>query len=125
MARPRNPVAKQRVSGSHPERLKGRTELTRGKPLGEPYARMSEAECAVWRELADSLPWLQSSHRILVRLACKLAAEMDEGDFAVNRSQVLSAVLSKLGATPVDSSRVQYSEADDEDPAERFFSSRH
>lgn len=125
MARPRNPVAKQLVSGSHPERLKGRTRPTRTRPIGEPYANMSEGEKAVWSELAGELPWLHSAHRILLRLTCKLAAEMDAGDIAVNRSQVLSALLSKLGATPTDESRIHHAEADEEDPADKFFGPRH
>jgi hypothetical protein len=69
------------------------------------------------------MPWLRAHHRLLLRLTCSLAARMDdEGKvMGVNASQALSSLLSKLGATPVDESRVRHPERDDVDPAERFF----
>jgi hypothetical protein len=76
---------------------------------------MTETEVQMWHELAGSLPWLRASDRMLLRLACKLAARMDEGELGVQASSVLSGLLSKLGATPVDQSRVRIVEPDDDD----------
>jgi len=43
----------------------------------------------------------------------------------LNAIAALSAVLSKLGATPVDSSKVAALAQVEDDPAERFFSGNH
>ena len=124
MARPRLPAAKAEVSGAelaHPERFKDRKAPT-GRPLGEPYARMAEGQREVWAEFAAEMPWLRSHHRSLLRLACILAARMDtDPDFGVSASQALSSILSKLGATPVDDTKVNHGDGGDEDPADRFF----
>ncbi len=125
MPRSRNPVRKQLVSGSHPERLKGRSAPSKTRPIGEPYARMSEGERELWREFSDNLPWLHSSHRILLRLACHLGAQLEDGEMGINRTQALSAILSKLGATPTDESRVNHSSDPETDPNDRFFTRTH
>jgi hypothetical protein len=52
---------------------------------------------------------------MLLRLACHLAARLDEGVLGVNAAQALSSTLSKLGATPVDESRVAIPNDDDDD----------
>jgi hypothetical protein len=49
---------------------------------------------------------------------------MDEGELGVQASSVLSGLLSKLGATPVDESRVLRGGVEDDDPADEFFSRR-
>lgn len=48
---------------------------------------------------------------------------MDEGELGVQASSVLSGLLSKLGATPVDESKVFHADAED-DPDDEFFSQR-
>ena len=67
------------------------------------------------------MPWLHSAHRILVRLACVLAARMETDDFGVQASQALGSLLSKLGATPVDASRLNFETEEEPDPADKFF----
>jgi hypothetical protein len=118
MARHRTPLAKAQVSGAalrHPERYRDRRSLANPRPIGEPYANMTEAEIRYWREFVDSLPWLHSAHRTLLRLACHLAARLDAGEIGVSAAQALGSVLSKLGATPADESRVNMPIEDDED----------
>ena len=123
MARPRTPVAKAEVSGAaahNPQRFKNRKAPKSG-PLGEPYVRMTDAQKAVWRDMVADMPWLNRGHRILARLACVLAARMDAdegGEIGVSAAHALSAVLSKLGATPVDETKVNH--GGDEDPNEPF-----
>lgn len=124
MARPRLPQAKAEATGAaiiNAGRFKDRKAPKGTRPLGEPYARMTEDQKAVWYELKGDLPWLNSSHRTLLRLACILTCRLDEADVGVNQIQTLSAILSKLGATPVDETKVSVPDDDDGDPEDRFF----
>jgi len=130
MPRPRLPAAKAEASGAalkNAGRFKDRKAPKRTRPLGEPYARMTEIEREYWAEFAEELPWLHSGHRVLLRLTCQLAARMDSGEeMGVSASQALSSLLSKLGATPVDETKVSHGGGDDdEDPAEAFFARPH
>ncbi|QHE86518.1 hypothetical protein [Hydrogenophaga sp. BPS33] len=86
---------------------------------------MTEAEIATWNELVRDLPWLHSAHRLLLRMACRLSARMDEGEVGVESMKALSSLLSKLGATPVDESKVTHAGDDDEDAADEFFGKPH
>lgn len=121
----RLPAAKAEVSGAvakNAGRFRDRKAPTKTRPIGEPYVSMSEAQKEVWREMVADMPWLNSSHRILLRLACFHAARLDtDTDFGVSATQALSSILSKLGATPVDESKVNHGDDGDEDPADEFF----
>lgn len=122
MSNPRLPVAKAHATGAaikNPGRHAGRKTPKGTRAVGEPYVRMSDAEKAQWHEFAQDLPWLNSSHRVLLRLACKLTADMDGDDFGVSKAQALGSILSKLGATPADESKV--SVPDDEEEEDEFF----
>ena len=124
MARPRLPQAKAETSGAaiiHPGRFKDRKAPKGTRPIGGPYARMTEDQKEAWREMVDEMPWLNSSHRRLLRLASILSVRLDEPDVGVNQIQTLSAVLSKLGATPVDETKVHVPDDEDVDPADAFF----
>lgn len=128
MARPRTPTAKAEVAGAnlvHPERFKDRTKPKRTRPVGEPYATMTDPQRVAWAEYQRDLPWLTSSHRPLLRMACIWTARMEETDFGVSATKALSSILSKLGATPVDESKVNHGGDDDEDPSDRFFNRPH
>lgn len=124
MGNPRLPAMKADVSGAaikNPQRHKDRKAPKGTRPIGEPYVRMSEDQQAVWHELRADLPWLNSSHRTLLRLACILTCRLDDADVGVSQIQTLSAVLSKLGATPVDETKVSVPDEVDGDPEDRFF----
>lgn len=129
MAKARLPAAKAAVSGSaihDPQRFRGRGAPKHQRPLGEPYANMTASEKKVWLEMAGDMPWLNSGHRLLVRLACHHAARLCGGkDFGVSATQALSSILSKLGATPVDETKVNHGEDGDEDASDRFFRPTH
>lgn len=130
MARNRTPQAKAEVSGAaltHPGRFKDRAAPKRTRPVGDPYANMTEAQKTCWREFVEDMPWLHSAHRTLLRLACYHAARLDtDEEFGVSATQALSSILSKLGATPVDETKVTHGGGDDdEDPAEAFFARPH
>lgn len=127
MARPRLPQAKAEVSGAaliHAGRFKGRTTPKGTRSIGEPYVSMTEGQKAAWAEMVGEMPWLNSSHRQLLRVACVIAARLNDEGVGINQLQTLSAVLSKLGATPVDETRVCAPGADEADPTDRFFAPR-
>ncbi len=113
----RLPVDKASALGAdikNPGRHKSRSKPKGVRPLGNPYVKMNDAEISQWEEFARDLPWLNSSHRVLLRMACKLTVDMDGVEFGVSKAQALSSILSKLGATPVDESKVARPDDDDE-----------
>lgn len=125
MPKPRLPAAKAEVTGAaliHAGRFADRKASKRTRPIGEPYKMMSEAEQSAWHEFAHELPWLNSSHRALLQLACRLRARLnDDPDMGVNAMQAYSAILSKLAATPVDETKVNHGEGEDDELTERYF----
>ena len=125
MPKPRLPAAKAAVSGAvlnDAGRFKDRKAPKGTRPLGEPYKAMSEAERDAWHEFAAELPWLNSSHRALLQVACRLRARLStDPDMGVNAIQAYSAVLSKLAATPVDETKVSTPDGEDSDPTDKFF----
>src|SRR5262245_24852429 len=129
MPRPRLPKAISEASGAelkNPGRFKDRKGPKKAKPIGEPYANMTEAQKECWREMVGDMPWLNAGHRILLRLACYHAARLNtESEFGVSATQALSAILSKLGATPTDETKVNHGEGDDEEEGEHFFQRPH
>jgi hypothetical protein len=129
MARPRLPAAKAEVSGAALKdagRFKDRAPPKGTRSLGEPYKAMSEAEQSAWHEFASELPWLNSSHRALLHLACRLRARLNnDPDMGVNAMQAYSAILSKLAATPVDETKVSMPDGDENDPTDKFFARPH
>jgi hypothetical protein len=126
MPKPRLPAKKAEVSGAaliHAGRFADRKAPKGTRPLGEPYAKMTDGQKEAWEEFRVELPWLNSSHRVLLRLACIWTARMDdpEAEFGVSATQALSSILSKLAATPVDETKVQHGDDGEEDPADAFF----
>lgn len=127
MPRQRTPKAKAEVTGAaakNAARFKDRKgpKVTRG--LGEPYAAMTDEQKKAWAEIQYEMPWLTSSDRIMVRLACSWIARMEKDDLGVAASSALASILSKLGATPVDISKVTHA-GDEEDPDDEFFAKPH
>ena len=88
-----------------------------------PGDKQTAAQKKAWKEFASEMSWLNSSHRVLLRLACIWVARMDDpdADFGVSATQALSSILSKLGATPVDESKVAHDDGGEDDPDEKFF----
>ena len=124
MPRNRLPPAKAEISGAvakNAGRFKDRKSPKRTRALGEPYAQMTEPQCLAWAEIQREMPWLTSSDRILVRLACSWIARMDVDDLGVAASSTLASIMSKLGATPVDITKVTHGDEEDEEPGDKFF----
>jgi hypothetical protein len=121
----RKPIAQALTAGRNlkdPARYAGRKSPDR-RPLGDPPAKMSEAEREAWESFAGELPWLARPHRAILHLACRLCVRIESGaETGPTAMSVYSGILSKLGASPVDEGRVFLADDDgDEDPAERFF----
>jgi broad specificity phosphatase PhoE len=119
------PAAKAKATGAdlkNPGRFKDRKAQKNARPIGEPYAKMTVREKAAWKELRNEMPWLNAAHRPLVRMACIWIAKMDTKDFGVSATQALSSILSKLGATPVDETKVAHGGDGDEDQEDALFS---
>jgi hypothetical protein len=128
MPRARTPLSKAKAAGAdiiHPERFKDRKGPKKARAVGEPYAKMTDAQKEAWAEYQVELPWLNSGHRPLLRLACIWTARMDDADFGVSATQALSSILSKLGATPVDETKVNHGSDEEEDPTDKFFGRSH
>jgi hypothetical protein len=124
MARPRLPAKKAEVSGAaliNAGRFKDRRAPKGTRALGEPYAKMTDDQRLAWEEFRAELPWLNSSHRALLRIACILRVRMDDPEVGVNQIQTYSAILSKLAATPVDETKVGAPDDEDDSPEDRFF----
>lgn len=125
MARNRLPEVVANASGAaikNPQRFKDRKTCKRTRALGEPYAGMTPEQCQAWAELAYDIPWLNSSHRPLVRVAACINAKFDAGeDVSVSAMKLLVGTLSKLGATPVDETKVKHDDGDDESAEDKFF----
>lgn len=122
----RTPLAKAKVTGAianHPARFEGRKAPKRTRPIGKPYATMTKPQKDCWLEMSGDMPWLHSAHRTLLRLACVLAARLEtDAEFGVSATTALSTLLSKLGATPVDETKVAHGDDDEtQDPGEGFF----
>lgn len=125
MPNPRLPAAKAEATGAavkNAGRYTDRKAPKGTRQLGQPYKAMSEAEVDAWHEFAAELPWLNSSHRALLQLACRLRARLNtDPEMGVNAMQAYSAILSKLAATPVDETKISHGDDSDEDPADAYF----
>lgn len=125
MAKPRIPTMKAHITGAavrNAGRYAERTTSAGAGEVGEPPNALTPAQAEAWRTFAAELPWLNSSHRAVLQIAAVLRARLTaDPDMGVNAMQAYSAVLSKLGATPADESRVAMSDPVEDDPAERFF----
>lgn len=83
---------------------------------------MTKQQVAVWKEQVENMPWLHAGHRLLLRQVCILAARMEtDPEMGVSAMQALGSLLSKLGATPVDETKVNHGQGDDEDPDDKHF----
>jgi hypothetical protein len=124
---PRLTNHKAEVTGAktkNPGRFKDRKIPKRTRPIGDPYESMTKEQKTAWREYVKEMPWLHSAHRQLLRLACMWSAKLEtDSEFGVSATKALSSLLSKLGATPTDETRVNHGSGEEEDPADKFFTS--
>lgn len=125
MPRPRIPNEKAKVTGAivcNAPRFKDRKTPKKKRPIGKPFKSMTPAQCAAWTECVGEMLWLHSGHRQLLRAACIQIARMNaDPNVPTNVINSLHVILSKLGATPTDETKVNHGDDDEEDPADEFF----
>lgn len=122
MANPRLPPEVAAVTGADkrsPGRFKGRA-APKVKSLGPAPKSMNEDQQAIWDEFNEDFPWLGRSDRRVVGLAVILQSAIDKGDAPVAVFAQMRMLLSAMGGTPVDRSKVQAPDDEDEDPADAF-----
>lgn len=121
--KPLNRLLTEGADLKNPRRFRDRRRPITGRPVGEPYVSMTDAERRHWRELVGSCPWITARHRVLLRLTCTLAARLESGELTgLTAVRTLTGLLAKLGATPTDEAKVaQGADDDDADPSETFF----
>ena len=125
MARPRTPKAKASVTGQADKkrtRYDARNEPKITDPIGDPPEWIVDTDtskaASAWRLFAREIPWLNSSHRIFVAMACKYQGRIMAGeDIGIQAMNGLRQMLGQMGATPADSSKVAIpdGEKDDDD----------
>lgn len=123
MARPRTPAAVAAATGAaakNPQRFRDRKE-PKSSPLGKPPCSFTDDQREAWEMFADEMPWLGKSDRMVVEVASRLRAAMQEPDFPMAGYAQLRMCLSAMGGTPADRSKVAAPEEEDDDPAAAFF----
>lgn len=124
MAAPRTPVAKARATGAdikNPGRHADRKD-PKTKPLGKPSRFLDEHGKEAWEGYKLELPWLTEADRSLVEIASSVRGRLLAGeDVGVTALSMLQSILSKMGGTPADRSKV--ATPDDEPEEDEFFGS--
>lgn len=122
MARPRLPDQVAKVTGADkrsPGRFADRAS-PKVKSLGPAPKRFDDEQREIWDEFNADFPWLGRSDRALVGIAVELQSAINAGEAPVAVYAQLRLVLSAMGGTPVDRSKVAAPEEDETDPADEF-----
>lgn len=118
MARPREPLAKAKLTGAtvaHASRYADRKE-PKVKPIGNPPKHLDAVQLECWAMFADEMPWLGKADRVILELASRLRARMmTEGEFGVSAIAQLRMCLQSMGGTPTDRQKVPVTEDEKDD----------
>lgn len=115
--RPRKPTAILEMSGAFkkdPQRRDARAaEPIPQGPIGEPPEHLNDIEKAAWGAFIEETPpgVLTIADRALLTQASKLRAALDLGTFQtesgrLNAEKLFLSMLTRIGATPADRSRI-------------------
>ena len=131
MARPRTPKAVAKLTGQDQARkskFAARHEPVVKDPLGDAPAWLVDTDKTkprkAWEILRSEIPWLNSSHRMLVATLCNQLGRLVAGqDIGVQASIFIKQCLGSMGATPGDRTKIIWAPpaAADDDPAAEFF----
>ena len=125
MPAPRLPALKARITGAaakNPARFKDRANPKVAK-VSEPPAYLSPAARRSWRMFVRRLPWLTAADEAMLAIAAMIQGQlMDREDVGVAKLSLYQSVLSKLGASPTDRTKVAMPD-DDEEEEDEFFGS--
>jgi len=123
MSRPRLPQDVAKVTGAAAKnagRFDGRT-APKVKSLGPAPNRFTQDQREIWDEFNEDFPWLGRSDRRVVGLAVMLQDMIDVGkDVPIAVYAQMRLLLSSMGGTPVDRSKVPAPEEESADPADEF-----
>ena len=121
--RPRLPQEVAKITGAatvNAGRYKNRS-TPKVRSLGPPPKRYCEDKAAIWNEFNDDFPWLGRSDRRLVGLAVDMQHQIEtQDDLPVAVYAQMRLLLSSMGGTPVDRSKVMMREEESADPADEF-----
>lgn len=124
MPAPRTPVAKASVTGAatkNPQRHLPRKE-PKVAALGKPSAFLDEFGVKAWEGFKLELPWLAESDRALVEIAASVRGRLLAGeDVGITALSMMQSILSKMGASPADRSKVMVDDGEETDPADSYF----
>lgn len=128
MPAPRTPAAKANITGAaskNPQRHKTRKEpSTVG--LGAPSPFLDPFGVKAWEGFKKELPWLAESDRALVEIASSVRGRLLAGeDVGITALSMLQSILSKMGGSPADRTKVTHGGEEEADPADKFFSRSH
>lgn len=122
MANHRTPQLKAAVTGTadrNPQRFADRKE-PKVAELGGPSVFLDEFGKSAWESFKRELPWLAESDRALVEIAASVRGRLIGGeDVGITALSMLQSILSKMGASPADRSKV--SAPDDDTEEDEFF----
>lgn len=90
------------------------------RSLGPAPKKFDEDQAAIWDEFNEDFPWLGRSDRRLVGLAVELQSTIDAGEAPVAVYAQMRLLLSSMGGTPVDRSKVKAPDEEGADPADEF-----
>ena len=123
MAKPRLPQEVAKITGAvakNAGRFRGRA-TPKVKSLGLPPKRFSVAQAEIWNEFNEDMPWLGRSDRRVVGLAVMLQSVIDsDPECPVAVFAQMRMLLSAMGGTPVDRSKVAAPDEEPDDPADEF-----
>jgi hypothetical protein len=122
MANPRLPTAIAKVTGAtiaNPKRHNDRS-APKVKSLGVAPKRFTEDQKEIWDEFNTDFYYLGRTDRNLVGLACILQDEINKGKAPIAAFAQLRLMLSSMGGTPVDRSKVSTPGDDEKDPTDEF-----
>lgn len=125
MPRPRLPADVAKITGAEAKnagRFRNRA-APKVKSLGPAPKHYGEDQAALWDEFNDDFPWLGRSDRRLVGLAVVLQTQIDEAgrDAPTALIAQMRLLLSSMGGTPVDRTKVKAADDETDDPADQYF----
>lgn len=107
------PTAKLALSGTlkhNPKHYANRTQEPQPKlGLGEPPVEFDAAQRKIWREFSRTMPdgVFAITDRYLAEQACRLIVKMRNDTITFQQMTLLTQILSKLGMSPTDRTRIQ------------------
>lgn len=122
--RPRLPTAVAKVTGAEAKNAGrfAKRAAPKVKSLGPCPKKFDADQAKLWEEFNESFPWLGRPDRYIVGLAVMLQTQIDAAGKEATPPMYaqMRLLLSSLGGTPVDRSKVTAPDEENEDPLDQF-----